>query len=103
MRLLVRALAVVAVLATAVLPQQWAAAHELSDGSAFVEVPVYTQQRNLSCEYASLVIAMGAYDAWISEWTFDELVPASENPHWGYRGDINGWWGNTDDYGVYPE
>lgn len=27
----------------------------------------------------------------------------SANPHWGFRGDINGQWGNTDDYGVYPE
>jgi uncharacterized protein YvpB len=46
---------------------------------------------------------LGAYDTWVSEWTFDELVPASDNPHWGYRGDINGAWGNTTDYGVYPE
>lgn len=98
-----RALAVLAVLMSIGLPRHWAVAHEISEGASFVEVPLYTQQRNLSCEYASLVIAMGAYDAWVSEWTFDELVPSSENPHWGYRGDINGWWGNTTDYGVYPE
>ena len=30
-------------------------------------------------------------------------MPQSDNPHWGYRGDINGTWGNTTDYGVYPE
>jgi uncharacterized protein YvpB len=23
------------------------------------------------------------------------------NPHWGYRGDITGSWGNTTDYGIY--
>lgn len=84
-------------------PWRPVAAHEASAGAAFVEVPTYTQQRNLSCEYASLVIAMGAYDTWVSEWTFDDLVPQSDNPHWGYRGDINGAWGNTTDYGVYPE
>jgi uncharacterized protein YvpB len=78
-------------------------ARSVAADSAFVDVPVYVQQRNLSCEYASMVIAMGAYDTWISEWTFDELVPLSDNPHWGYRGDINGSWGNTTDYGVYPE
>jgi len=66
-----------------------------------VGVPTYAQQRNLSCEYASLVIAMGAYGVWVSEYDFDSLVGLSENPHWGYRGDISGWWGNTDDYGVY--
>ena len=78
-------------------------ARSVAADSAFVDVPIYVQQRNLSCEYASLVIAMGAYDTWVSEWTFDELVPLSDNPHWGYRGDINGSWGNTTDYGVYPE
>ena len=85
------------------LPTTGVTARDTSEGASFVEVPLYTQQRNLSCEYVSLVIAMGAYDTWVSEWTFDELVPASDNPHWGYRGDINGWWGNTTDYGVYPE
>ena len=64
-------------------------------------VPTYVQQRNLSCEYASLVIAMGAWGVWVSEYEFDDLIGQSENPHWGFRGDITGWWGNTDDYGVY--
>jgi uncharacterized protein YvpB len=79
------------------------AAHTIGDGAAFVEVPSYVQQRNLSCEYAALVIAMASYDAWVSEWEFDELVGWSDNPHWGYRGDITGAWGNTVDYGVYAE
>ena len=68
---------------------------------AMIAVPTYSQQRNLSCEYASLVIAMGAFDTWVSEWDLDGIVGWSENPHWGFRGDINGVWGNTDDYGVY--
>jgi uncharacterized protein YvpB len=29
--------------------------------------------------------------------------PLSPDPHLGYRGNINGEWGNTDDYGVYNE
>lgn len=69
----------------------------------FINVPTYTQQRNLSCEYAALTIATAAYGAWVSEYEFDERVGWSSNPHWGFRGDINGWWGNTIDYGVYPE
>ena len=73
---------------------------EEGDGS-FVWVPEYVQQRNLSCEYAASVIAMAAYGVWISEYEFDGLIGPSENPHWGYRGDITGWWGNTDDYGIY--
>ena len=71
-----------------------------SDGT-YLWVPTYVQQRNLSCEYAAGVIAMGAYGVWVSEYDFDGIVGWSENPHWGYRGDIHGWWGNTDDYGVY--
>ncbi len=73
----------------------------MQESGVSVWVPSYVQQRNLSCEYAAAVIAMGAYGVWISEYEFDGLVGWSENPHWGYRGDITGWWGNTDDYGVY--
>lgn len=68
-----------------------------------IQVPTYAQQRNLSCEYASAVIAMASYGTWVSEWAFDELVGWSPNPHLGFRGDINGAWGNTVDYGVYAE
>ncbi len=70
---------------------------------SFIDVPTYVQQRNLSCEYAALTIATAAFGGWVSEYEFDERVGWSANPHWGYRGDINGWWGNTTDYGVYPE
>jgi len=65
--------------------------------------PTYIQQRNLSCEYASLVIAFGTYGVSVSEYAFDDLVGWSDNPHLGFRGDINGNWGNTTDYGVYAE
>jgi uncharacterized protein YvpB len=71
------------------------------DQVAFISVPTYQQQRNLSCEYAALSIATGGLGYWVSEYQFDNLVGWSANPHWGYRGDINGWWGNTTDYGVY--
>ncbi len=72
-------------------------------GGSFVDVGTYVQQRNLSCEYAALTIATASFGTWISEWEFDERVGWSANPHWGFRGDINGWWGNTTDYGVYAE
>jgi uncharacterized protein YvpB len=83
--------------------QSWSAAAPADYGMVDVGVPTYAQQRNLSCEYAALVIAMGAYGTWVSEYEFDHRVGWSENPHWGYRGDITGWWGNTTDYGVYAE
>ncbi len=72
-------------------------------GATLPNVFTYQQQRSLSCEYASLSIATEMLGRPVSEYAFDDLVPASDNPHWGYRGDIEGEWGNTDDYGVYPE
>lgn len=66
-------------------------------------VPTYVQQRNLSCEYAALSIATGALGNQVSEYNFDNIVGWSDNPHWGYRGNITGPWGGTTDYGVYAE
>ena len=72
--------------------------------SAFIEgVPTHVQERNLSCEYAAAFIATSAFGMGVDEWTFMQSVPIESNPHLGFRGNIDGWWGNTDDYGVYPE
>jgi uncharacterized protein YvpB len=81
--------------------QNWSTSDSGASDAVRVGVPTYAQERNLSCEYAALVMAMGKYGVWVSEYDLDDVVGWSENPHWGYRGDINGWWGNTDDYGVY--
>jgi uncharacterized protein YvpB len=81
--------------------QNWSTSDSGAADAVRIGVPTYAQQRNLSCEYAALVMAMGAFGVWVSEYEFDARVGWSENPHWGYRGDITGWWGNTDDYGVY--
>ena len=107
--LLMSALSVLIALIGVGLPIDSVSAHSVGSvgpvdvDSAFIEVPTYVQQRNLSCEYASLVMAMGTYGVWVSEYDFDDLVGLSANPHWGYRGNISGWWGNTDDYGVYAD
>jgi len=64
---------------------------------AKVYVPTYHQQRNLSCEFASIYIATSAFSNPVSEYSLDDVVGLSPNPHLGYRGNINGTWGNTDD------
>ena len=66
-RTLVSVLGLFLLLASGAVAAQPVTAHSLEEGYAFVEVPIYAQQRNLSCEYASLVIAMGAYGTWVSE------------------------------------
>lgn len=63
----------------------------------------YHQERSLSCEYSALAIATGMLGDWVSEYDFEAVVPLNDNPHWGYRGNITGSWGNTDDYGVYAK
>ena len=80
-------------------------ASAVADSGAVIipEVGFYVQQRNLSCEFASVQIATAAWGNTVSEYSLDNLVGWSDNPHYGYRGDITGWWGNTYDYGVYAE
>jgi uncharacterized protein YvpB len=76
----------------------------VSNGAVTIpEVGFYVQQRNLSCEYAAVYIATAAWGNGISEYATETTVGWSDNPHIGYRGNINGWWGNTYDYGVYAE
>lgn len=66
-------------------------------------VPNYVQSRNLSCEFAATHAATAAFGPGVSEQTFIDSTPITLNPHNGYRGNIDGWWGNTDDYGVYAD
>ncbi|HYO30406.1 MAG TPA: LysM peptidoglycan-binding domain-containing protein, partial [Thermomicrobiales bacterium] len=60
-------------------------------------VPAYMQRYNLSCEYAAAYIATAAFGAGIDEDVFRANIGQSPNPHWGYRGWIEGAWGGTDD------
>jgi uncharacterized protein YvpB/LysM repeat protein len=78
-------------------------ADDAIEGASFPWVPVHQQQRNLSCEYASVYIATSAFGQGIPEEVFYDAIPTTDNPHYGYRGDIDGAWGNYDDYGIYPE
>jgi LysM repeat protein/uncharacterized protein YvpB len=67
------------------------------------DVPAYLQMYSLSCEYAAAYIATSAFGWGVPETAFIERIGISANPHWGYRGNIHGAWGGSDDYGVYPE
>lgn len=69
----------------------------------FPQVPAYQQSRNLSCEYAAVYIATSAFGNGIPESVYIDAIPLARNPHYGYRGDIDGAWGGYDDYGIYPE
>jgi len=63
-------------------------------------VPEYRQRYGLGSEYASGYIATETFQPGmgIDEDVFQASIGPSENPHWGYRGNIGG-----DGYGAYPE
>ena len=72
-----------------------------AEPTVMLPVPNFAQTRNLSCEFAATHAATAAFGPGVSEQTFIDSVPVTLNPHNGYRGNIDGQWGNTDDYGVY--
>ena len=72
-----------------------------SEPIVMLPVPTYAQTRNLSCEFAATHAATAAIGPGIGAQTLIDSVPLALNPHNGYRGNIDGQWGNTDDYGVY--
>lgn len=72
-----------------------------SDPLVMLPVPLMYQTRNLSCEYAATSAATMVFAGGVNEQTFINSVPLAKNPHLGYRGNIDGAWGNTTDYGVY--
>lgn len=74
-----------------------------SEPVVMIQVPNYVQGRNLSCEFAATHAATTAFGPGVAEQTFIDTVPLTANPHKGYRGNIDGNWGNTDDYGVYAD
>ncbi|MFT4039217.1 MAG: LysM peptidoglycan-binding domain-containing protein [Thermomicrobiales bacterium] len=79
-------------------------AEQLATGPVYAaEVPAYLQAYPNSSQYAAAFIATSAFGPGVPESAFVESVPQSENPHWGYRGDISGTWGGTDNYGAYAE
>lgn len=80
------------------------AADTLSSNIVIIEgIPEYKQERSLSCEYAAVQIATTAFGDPIFESDSLDSTPQTDNPHYGFRGDIDGPWGITDDYGIYAE
>ncbi len=75
----------------------------ISSSTVLDGVPAYQQSRSLSCEYASVYITTSVFGNPIYEEEYISSIPQSANPHYGYRGNIDGQWGITEDYGIYAE
>lgn len=68
-------------------------------------VPQIPQLRNLSCEAAAIRMVLAAWDVRASEEEILARMGTDENPHVGFRGDVDGY-GHSDDlsdYGTYAE
>jgi len=76
---------------------------ERGAGVRLAGVPAYRQSLPLSCEAAAVSMVTAYWGKPVSEWVFIENLPSHPNPHRGFRGNMNGTFGGTDDYGVYAE
>jgi uncharacterized protein YvpB len=68
-----------------------------------LDAPVYKQQRSLSCESSAAAMAANFYGIGLSEERILAALPLHDNPHRGFRGDVDGAYGGLLDYGVYAE
>lgn len=74
-----------------------------STGASLESMPVHQQSMANSSESAALSIATSYWGHQVSEWVFIENMPYHENPHRGYRGDMDGASEGTTSHGVYPK
>ncbi len=70
---------------------------------AEVRLPVARQKQshNLSCESAAASMAANYQGVSLGEAEVLLALPQNENPHLGFRGNVDGPTGDIDDYGVY--
>lgn len=78
-------------------------AQTLPDKVVLDKFPIFAQWYNLSCEYSATRMITAFYGREINDTEFVSLVPFHPNPHVGFRGNINGYFGGTGDYGIYAE
>ena len=84
-------------------PQLASSIWETPPLALILDAPIYKQQRSLSCESSAAAMAANYYGVTIGEQDILAALPRHENPHLGFRGNVDGPHGGTDDYGVYAE
>jgi uncharacterized protein YvpB len=68
-----------------------------------LDAPIYQQVHSLSCESSAATMAANYYGVGVNEETIIGALPKHDNPHLGFRGNIDGPYGGIEDYGVYAE
>lgn len=75
----------------------------LLPAEARIEVAPQKQAHNLSCESSAASMAARYLGADLSEAAILAALPLNDNPHLGFRGNVDGPTGGIVDYGVYAE
>lgn len=65
------------------------------------QIPLLSQQRNLSCEAAAIRMVLDFYQEKVSEDDILAKLPKNLNPNLGFRGNVDGKVWGINDYGVY--
>lgn len=73
-----------------------------TDGTRLA-VSLFGQQHTLSCEAAAARMLADYYDVGLSEWWLLNAFGKNDDPHIGFRGDVDGQFGWIDNYGIYAE
>lgn len=66
-----------------------------------VGMPSAIESSPVGSELTAVSVATAYWGSSISEGALYSALELNDNPHFGFRGDINGVYGGTDDYGVY--
>jgi LysM repeat protein len=66
-----------------------------------VGMPTALEVSAVGSELTAVSVATSYWGSAVSEASIFEALDQSANPHFGFRGDINGVYGGMDDYGVY--
>jgi uncharacterized protein YvpB len=66
-----------------------------------LDVPLFRQEHSLSCEASVAAMAAQYHNLTVSESDILDSLPRHENPHLGFRGNLDGPYGGLVDYGVY--
>ncbi|MGQ9599531.1 MAG: C39 family peptidase [Anaerolineae bacterium] len=66
-----------------------------------LDVPRQRQSHNLSCEASAASMVAQYHGVNLSEADVLAALPANQNPHLGFRGNVDGPTGGIQDYGVY--
>lgn len=66
-----------------------------------LDAPLLQQERSLSCEASAAAMAAQYHRLAVNESDILGALPLHENPHLGFRGNVDGPHGGLTDYGVY--